>query len=85
MALPITQSPAVFGLHPNAEITYFSSSAKELWLGLISMQTGEGGKTDGVSREEFIIQGGDLDVCENIHRNRSHQSLCLIAKDVDSN
>ncbi|KAF4659064.1 Dynein heavy chain 10, axonemal [Perkinsus olseni] len=55
-ALPITQSPAVFGLHPNAEITYFSNSAKDLWLGVLSMQAGDTSGGGGMSREAFIQQ-----------------------------
>ena len=35
--IPIINSPEVFGLHSNAEITYFSNAAKLLWSNLISM------------------------------------------------
>jgi dynein heavy chain len=35
--IPIIASPEVFGLHSNAEITYFSNAAKLLWSNLISM------------------------------------------------
>ena len=35
--LPIINSPSVFGLHPNAEITYFTNSAKSLWDNLLSL------------------------------------------------
>jgi len=41
--LPITNPPAVFGLHSNAEITYFNNSAKDLWHNLLLMQTGSTG------------------------------------------
>jgi dynein heavy chain len=37
--LPIINSPSVFGLHPNAEITYFTNSAKSLWDNLLSLQS----------------------------------------------
>lgn len=36
--IPHINSPSVFGLHPNAEITYYTNSAKSLWDNLISMQ-----------------------------------------------
>ena len=29
--IPIINSPELFGLHPNSEITYFTNSAKSLW------------------------------------------------------
>lgn len=35
--IPIINTPEVFGLHPNAEITYFTNAAKLLWENLISM------------------------------------------------
>jgi dynein heavy chain len=33
--IPIINSPEVFGLHPNAEITYYTNAAKQLWDDLI--------------------------------------------------
>lgn len=54
LTLPINQSPSVFGLHPNAEINYFMNSAKEIYSGLMSMQTGGGGDSGGMSRDELI-------------------------------
>jgi len=35
--IPIINTPDVFGLHANAEITYFTNAAKSLWLNLITM------------------------------------------------
>lgn len=48
--------PGVFGLHPNAEITYFNNSAKALWLNIISMATSSGGGSGGVDREATILE-----------------------------
>lgn len=36
--LPLDNTPEVFGLHPNAEILYFTQTAKELWRNLIELQ-----------------------------------------------
>lgn len=36
--LPLVNSPDVFGLHPNAEIGYFTQAAKEMWNNLIELQ-----------------------------------------------
>lgn len=54
VALPINQSPSVFGLHPNAEINFFMNSAKEIYAGLMLMQTGTGGDSGGMSRDDYI-------------------------------
>jgi len=35
--IPIINSPDVFGLHSNAEITYFTNSAKKIWANLLKM------------------------------------------------
>lgn len=53
-ALPLTNSPAVFGLHPNAEIGYYSNAVKAMWLDLISLQPRRAGSGEGMSREEYI-------------------------------
>jgi len=37
-SLPLTDTPEVFGLHPNAEIGYYTNSAKEMWLHLMDLQ-----------------------------------------------
>ncbi|KAI8420259.1 hypothetical protein MSG28_008800 [Choristoneura fumiferana] len=52
--LPLANSPEVFGLHPNAEIGYFSQAVREMWGHLIELQpqTSEGG--GAMSREDFI-------------------------------
>jgi len=54
VGLPINQSPAVFGLHANAEINYFINSAKENYEGLMAMQTGQASEGSGLSRDDLI-------------------------------
>ncbi|XP_014219672.1 dynein heavy chain 10, axonemal [Copidosoma floridanum] len=53
-SLPLVNTPEVFGLHPNAEIGYFTQATKDMWAHLIDLQpqTVVGGS--GVSREEFV-------------------------------
>ena len=53
-SLPLTNGPAVFGLHPNAEIGYYTNATKQMWRDLISLQPRTGGSGEGMSREEFI-------------------------------
>lgn len=52
--IPLINSPIVFGLHPNAEITYFTNAAKNLWDNLLSMQVSAGSKSSGFNRDEYI-------------------------------
>lgn len=53
--LPLMNSPAVFGLHPNAEIGYYTKATKDMWKGLIRLQPKMTGGGGGVSREDYII------------------------------
>ena len=53
-SLPLTNGPAVFGLHPNAEIGYFTDASKVLWANLIDLQPRTGAGTAGASREDYI-------------------------------
>ena len=52
--LPLNCGPAVFGLHPNAEIGYLTNSTKRLWRNLIDLQPRSAAGGQGVSREELI-------------------------------
>jgi len=36
--MPLANTPEVFGLHPNADIGYYTSAAKEMWSHLIDLQ-----------------------------------------------
>lgn len=42
-ALPLTNTPEVFGLHSNAEIGYYTQAARDMWAHLLELQpqTGE--------------------------------------------
>ena len=54
--IPLFTSPGVFGLHPNAEISYFTNTAKELWMNTLSMQTSDSSSGGGINKEEYIEQ-----------------------------
>jgi dynein heavy chain len=59
--IPLFTSPGVFGLHSNAEISYFTNSAKDLWLNTLMMQTSDGGATGAVNKEEYTEKvAGDI-------------------------
>jgi dynein heavy chain len=53
--IPLYIPPGVFGLHPNAEITYFNNAAKSIWSNIMAMQTSAGGEGGGINREEQIM------------------------------
>jgi dynein heavy chain len=52
--LPLVNSPAVFGLHPNAEIGYYTNAVKAMWVDLIALQPRTAGSGEGMSREDYI-------------------------------
>jgi len=52
--LPITQTPEVFGLHSNADISYYTNATKDIWASLIDLQPRQAGGGSGISREDFI-------------------------------
>ncbi|XP_071441594.1 dynein axonemal heavy chain 10 [Hetaerina americana] len=51
---PLVDIPDVFGLHPNAEIGYYTNAIKEMWSHLIDLQPQAGLSEGGVSREAMI-------------------------------
>ena len=53
-SLPIVQSPEVFGLNPNADISYYTSVTKQMWRDLIELQPRTGAGGGEMSREEYI-------------------------------
>jgi len=63
-SLPLTTSPEVFGLNPNAEISYMTNATQQLWAGMVAMQP-RGGGGGGISQEE-IIAGVATDIQSKI-------------------
>ncbi|KAK1328247.1 hypothetical protein QTO34_011819 [Cnephaeus nilssonii] len=53
-ALPLANTPEVFGLHPNAEIGYYTQAARDLWAHLLELQPQTGESSSGISREDYI-------------------------------
>jgi len=52
--------PGVFGLHSNAEITYYTNAGKELWANILEMATSDGGGGgSGANKEEIITSIAD--------------------------
>lgn len=52
--MPHANTPEVFGLHPNAEIGYYTAAARDMWSHLVELQPQTGESGSGISREDFI-------------------------------
>uniref|UniRef100_A0A8C4TE89 Dynein axonemal heavy chain 10 n=1 Tax=Erpetoichthys calabaricus TaxID=27687 RepID=A0A8C4TE89_ERPCA len=55
-SLPLANTPQVLGLHPNAEIGYYTQAAKDMWNHLIELQPQTGESGTGISRDDYIGQ-----------------------------
>ncbi|XP_055492373.1 dynein axonemal heavy chain 8-like [Leucoraja erinacea] len=58
-SLPITDTPQVFGLHPNADITYQSNTAAEILNTITNIQPKESGGGGGETREATVFKLAD--------------------------
>ncbi len=54
--LPSYSAPEVFGLHYNAQISYFTNAAKAMWKELVNLQPRTATSSTGISREDFITK-----------------------------
>ncbi|CAH3180842.1 unnamed protein product [Porites evermanni] len=58
-ALPSVDTPQVFGLHPNADITYQSNTAKDVLDTIMSIQPKDSGGGSGETRESVVTRQAD--------------------------
>ena len=54
--LPLMSAPAVFGLHPNAEIGYLMKRTTSMWINLITLQPRTASTSNGLSRDDQIAK-----------------------------
>lgn len=52
-------SPLAFGLHPNAEITYYTNDANNLWINSLMMQSLGGGSGNSAEQDKYISNIAD--------------------------
>ncbi|XP_006824996.1 dynein axonemal heavy chain 8-like, partial [Saccoglossus kowalevskii] len=57
--LPLVDTPEVFGLHTNADITYQSNTAKEIMDTIVNIQPKESGGGGGETRETIVYRQAD--------------------------
>lgn len=60
-ALPLVQTPEVFGLHANADISYYTSATKALWRNLV-----------GISMTFFAISRPKISLSQIQHDYKEH-------------
>ncbi|XP_034494845.1 dynein heavy chain 10, axonemal isoform X4 [Ailuropoda melanoleuca] len=53
-ALPLANTPEVFGLHSNAEIGYYTQAARDMWAHLLELQPQTGESSSGISRDDYM-------------------------------
>lgn len=58
-SLPATDTPEVFGLHSNADITYQINTAKGILDTILNVQPKEGGAQGGETRESVVYRLAD--------------------------
>ncbi|XP_036378537.1 dynein heavy chain 5, axonemal, partial [Megalops cyprinoides] len=57
--LPLVDSPEVFGLHPNADITYQTNMANETLSTIVNIQPKDSGSGGGETREAAVLRLAD--------------------------
>ena len=55
-AMPLVDSPEVFGLHANADITYQTNTAKSILDMIVNIQPKDGGGGGGETREDVVYR-----------------------------
>ena len=61
-SMPLVNTPEVFGLHPNAEIDFYTNATRELWRNLVELQPRASSGGTGISREAYIGSvAGDIE------------------------
>lgn len=62
-ALPLANTPEVFGLHSNAEIGYYTQAARDMWAHLLELQPQTGEASRGGCTHEAGARGAGTKCC----------------------
>ncbi|PNF31267.1 hypothetical protein B7P43_G12658 [Cryptotermes secundus] len=73
--LPSTDTPEVFGLHTNADITYQINTAKGILDTILNVQPKEGGGGGGETRESVVYRLAD-DMLEKLPKEYNSFEVC---------
>lgn len=77
-------SPVVFGLNPNAEITYYTNDAKNLWINYLLMEAAGGSSLSTTEMHSYIRNIAD-DILEKSKFDEDVEKLKTIAFERNNN
>ena len=80
--LPNADSPVVFGLHPNAEITYYTNDVKSLWINTLKMEAVGGSSASPQERDQRLEE-----ICRDLKEKTTFEMdpVALRLKRIDDN
>lgn len=81
--LPIIDRPRIFGLHPNADITYSTNRAKSMWEKIVNIQPKESNSSSstGETRDK-IVKNIASDMLSKLPTNFVQHEVNLVERSI---